>query len=81
VGRFFVAVVPFLVVLFAVWAMVHGLLLLLRGDESLRPIFWAFVAPLLSVGVGVGVQKLLVKATAPEEDNDTDHANNESSFL
>jgi hypothetical protein len=80
-GRFLVAVVPLLVVLFAVVAMVHGLLLLLRGDESLRPIFWAAVAPVASVVVGLGAQMLLVNVFRRPGDNDDNASGNDASFL
>lgn len=79
-GRFLVAVVPFAVVGFAVWAMVHGLLLLLRGDESWRPILWAAVAPLASVVVGIAAQRLLARVIAPASDDEGD-SRDDSSFL
>lgn len=76
-GSVIVGVVPWGVVLFAVYAMVRGLVLLLRGDESWRPILWALGMPLVGVGVGIGIQMLLVKVLGLNDDTN----NNSSSFL
>lgn len=76
-GSVVVGMVPWGVVLFAVYAMIRGLVLLLRGDESWRPVLWAVVVPLLGVAVGMGIQTLLVKALGPDDETNNDS----SSFL
>ena len=55
-----IAVIPFAVVVVAVLCMVHGLLMLLGGDETTLPVVWAIGCPILVVLAGLAMQMLLV---------------------
>ena len=79
--RFLIKAIPFASVLFAVGSMAAGLLLLLKGDSSLRPVVWGFAAPALAAPVGLGAQFLLVKASKLRYETKEYDEPDESSFL
>ena len=76
-----IAAIPFVVVGVGVYGIGYGLLRLLRGDESLVPILWAAVVPVLSVPVGLGLQMLLVNLVSRRYATTAYDASDESSFL
>jgi len=76
-----IAAIPFLVVVVGVIGILRGLLMLLRGDESLVPVLWSAVFPISVVLIGLGVQVLLVKWVRRHGSVDEYEAKDESSFL
>jgi hypothetical protein len=69
------------VAVLAVLSIVHGLVRFLRGDETLVPVAWAIVIPLLLVPAGLGLQMLLVKLATRVYGSVEYEPEDESSFL
>ncbi len=76
-----IAVIPFAVVVVALLCMVHGLVRFLRGDETLVPVVWAIVAPILLVPAGLVLQIGLVRLAARLYGSVDYEPEDESSFL
>ncbi|MDE0022383.1 MAG: hypothetical protein OXT69_13525 [Candidatus Poribacteria bacterium] len=79
--RFMIKAAPFASVVFAVGSMVYGLLMFLKGDETIWPAVWGFLIPALSAPAGLAVQYLLVKAIPSRYETEEYDEPDESSFL